>query len=89
MTSCVAYPCLLRSACSKCLMLLHVDDILCLVHEKFLSEKLMPVFEGHYKVAIEVMRNVGDELCFEEEPHFAIRNRNSDTKSSQTFGPFV
>lgn len=69
MTSCVAYPCLLRSACSKCLMLLHVDDILCLVREKFLSEKLMPVFEGHYKVAIEVMRNVGDELCFLKKNH--------------------
>ena len=45
------------------------EDILCFVHEKFLSDKLMPVFEGHYKVAIEVMRNVGDELCFLKKNH--------------------
>ena len=66
---CPAYPCLLKSSCGRCVMLLHVDDILCLVHEDFLQAKLLPTFEARYKVAVEVMREPGDEICFLKRTH--------------------
>ena len=39
---CDAYPCLLRAADSECVLLLHVDDVLCLVKEIYLNEFLVP-----------------------------------------------
>ena len=39
---CEAYPSLLRSKCGSCMMLLHVDDILCLCTRDFLDKTLEP-----------------------------------------------
>ena len=61
---CEAYPSLLRSECGACMMLLHVDDILCLCTQQFLSDVLRPTLERKYKVAIEVMQTPGDEITF-------------------------
>ena len=37
-----AYPSLLKSKGDECLLLLHVDDVLCLCRRKYLDETLMP-----------------------------------------------
>ena len=66
---CPAYPRLLKSSCGRCVMLLHVDDILCLVHEDFLKKRLLPTFEARYKVAVEIMKEPDDEICFLKRTH--------------------
>ena len=52
------------------MMLLHVDDILCLCTQRFLSEVLRPTLERKYKVAIAVMQNPGDEVTVLKRKHF-------------------
>ena len=73
---CEAYPSLLRSECGACMMLLHVDDILCLCTQQFLSDVLRPTLERKYKVAIEVMRDPGDEITFLKRRHFFMDEFN-------------
>ena len=43
-----AYPCLLRADDSECVLLLHVDDVLCLVKETYLNNTLIPALRAKY-----------------------------------------
>ena len=45
-TPCDAYPCLLRAENSECVLLLHVDDVLCLVKENYLNNTLVPALQN-------------------------------------------
>ena len=58
------YPCLLKSPDNRCLMLLHVDDILVACDEDFLDNKLLATLNSKYKVSAEVVRCLGDSLTF-------------------------
>ena len=58
------YPCLLRSGGGECILLLHVDDVVCLAHESYLNETLIPALRAKYKISLEVVKNEGDELTF-------------------------
>ena len=67
---CESYPALVRSSCGNCMMLLHVDDILCLCIQQFLDKVLQPALERKYKVSIEVIASPSDELTFLKRRHF-------------------
>eukprot|EP00435_Cladocopium_sp_Y103_P050419 s572_g15.t1 len=71
-TPCDAYPCLLRAADSECVLLLHVDDVLCLVKETYLNETLVPALKGKYKIALDVVCKEGDELTFLKRKHVMV-----------------
>ena len=58
------YPCLLKSPDSKCLMLLHVDDILVVCGKDYLEDSLLKALSGKYKVSAEVMQFLGDSVTF-------------------------
>ena len=61
------YPCLLKSPDSRCLMLLHVDDILVVCDDDFLGNYLLKTLNSKYKVSTEVLRCFGDSLKFLKE----------------------
>ena len=67
---CAAYPCLLRSETTEnhgrpaCLLLLHVDDVLCLCKRSYLESVLHPALKARYKISHEMMAVEGDELTF-------------------------
>ena len=48
----------------QALLLLHVDDVLCLWERKYLDEVLMSSLQSKYKVACETVCKAGDELTF-------------------------
>ncbi len=58
------YPCLLKSPDCKCLMLLHVDDILVVCNQSFLDVHLLKALKTKYKVSAEAIRSVGDSITF-------------------------
>ena len=58
------YPCLLKSPDNRCLMLLHVDDILVVCDDDFLGNQLLKTLNLKNKVSAEVLRSVGDSLTF-------------------------
>ena len=58
------YPCLLKSPDSKCLMLLHVDDILVVCGKDYLEDSLLQALNSKYKVCAEVMQFLGDSVTF-------------------------
>ena len=58
------YPCLLKSPDCRCLMLLHVDDILVVCSQSFLDNELLKVLKTKYKVSAEAIRDVGDSITF-------------------------
>eukprot|EP00435_Cladocopium_sp_Y103_P017798 s442_g4.t1 len=75
---CEPYPCLLRSELSAnaekpaCLLLLHVDDVLCLSQRSYLENVLVPALKARYKISNEVMAEEGDELTFLKRRHVLL-----------------
>ena len=47
---------------NRCLMLLHVDDILVVCDDDFLDNPLLKTLNLKYRVSAEVLRSVGDSL---------------------------
>ena len=79
-----AYPSLLRSPNGECLMLLHVDDVLCLSTRKYLDDVLLPALNSKYKISCEIMSKENDELTFLKRKHTLISGRDGNSESSQT-----
>eukprot|EP00435_Cladocopium_sp_Y103_P016308 s4209_g4.t1 len=75
---CEPYPCLLRTELSAnaekpaCLLLLHVDDVLCLSQRNYLETVLLPALKARYKISNEVMSEEGDELTFLKRRHVLL-----------------
>jgi hypothetical protein len=75
---CAAYPCLLRSETTEnhgrpaCLLLLHVDDVLCLCKRSYLESVLLPALKARYKISHEMMAVEGDELTFLKRRHMLM-----------------
>eukprot|EP00435_Cladocopium_sp_Y103_P045787 s718_g13.t1 len=69
---CEAYPCLLKSQDSECVLLLHVDDVLCLVKREYLRDVLEPALKNQYKITLEVLEKEGDELTFLKRRHMLL-----------------
>eukprot|EP00435_Cladocopium_sp_Y103_P000218 s1247_g1.t1 len=77
---CEPYPCLLRIELSTnaekpaCLLLLHVDDVLCLSQSQrsYLENVLLPALKARYKISNEVMAEEGDELTFLKRRHVLL-----------------
>ena len=67
-----AYPSLLKSKGGECLLLLHVDDVLCLCRRKYLDQVLMPSLKSKNKVACETVCKAGDELTFLKRRHVMV-----------------
>ena len=67
-----ANPSLLRAKGDECLLLLHVDDVLCLTRKNYLDETLMPALKAKCKVACETISKVGDELTFLKRHHVMV-----------------
>ena len=58
------YPCLLKSPDLKCLMLLHVDDILVVCSKEYLEDCLLKALRIKYKVSAEAMQFCGASVTF-------------------------
>ena len=58
------YPCLLKSPDLKCLMLLHVDDILVVCSKDYLEDGLLKALRIKFKVSAEGMQFCGDSVTF-------------------------
>ena len=58
------YPCLLKSRDLKCLMLLHVDDILVVCSKEYMENCLLKAVQVKYNVSAEVMQFCGDSVTF-------------------------
>ena len=69
---CEPYPCLLKSPQTECALLLHVDDVLCLVKQDYLRNVLEPTLRKKYKISLEVLENAGDELTFLKRRHILL-----------------
>ena len=75
---CEPYPCLLRTELSAnaekpaCLLLLHVDDVLCLSQRNYLETVLLPALKARYKISSDVMSEEGDELTFLKRRHVLL-----------------
>ena len=69
---CEAYPCLLRTGGCECLLMLHVDDVLCLSHKDYLECVLLPALKAKYKISCEKVENPGDELTFLKRRHMLL-----------------
>ena len=63
---------LLRAADSECVLLLHVDDVLCLVKETYLNETLVPALRAKYKISLDVVCKEGDEFTFLKRKHMMV-----------------
>ena len=63
---------LLRAADSECVLLLHVDDVLCLVKQTYLNETLVPALRAEYKISLDVVCKEGDELTFLKRKHVMV-----------------
>ena len=71
-TPCDAYPCLLRADNSECVLLLHVDDVLCLVEEDYLNKTLLPALRAEYQIFLDVVAREGDELTSLKRKHVML-----------------
>ena len=71
-TPCDAYPCRLRADNSERVLLLHVDDVLCLVKETYLNNTLIPALCAKYKISLDVVCKEGDELTFLKRKHVMV-----------------
>ena len=60
-TECTPYPCLLKAAGGQCILLLHVDDVLCLSHKSYLEDTLIPKLKSKYKISLDVLQTTGDD----------------------------
>ena len=69
---CDAYPCLLRADNSECVLLLHVDDVLCLVEEDYLNKTLLPALRAEYQIFLDVVAREGDELTSLKRKHVML-----------------
>ena len=75
---CAAYPCLLRTESAEehgrpsCLLLLHVDDVLCLSKRTYLESTLRPALKARCKISHEMMACEGDELTFLKRRHLLV-----------------
>ena len=75
---CAPYPCLLRSETVEedgrpaCLLLLHVDDVLCLSKRSYLEKTLLPALKARYKISHEMVASEGDELTFLKRRHMLV-----------------
>ena len=69
---CEAYPCLLRTGGSECLLMLHVDDVLCLSNKDYLECVLLPALKAKFKISCEKVENPGDELTFLKRRHMLL-----------------
>ena len=75
---CAAYPCLLRTESAEdhgrpsCLLLLHVDDVLCLSKRSYLESALLPALNACRKISHEMMSGQGDELTFVKRRHMLV-----------------
>eukprot|EP00435_Cladocopium_sp_Y103_P007348 s890_g2.t1 len=69
---CEAYPCLLRSGGCKCLLMLHVDDVLCLSTKDYLECVLLLTLKAKYKLSCEKVEKPGDELTFLKRRHILL-----------------
>ena len=58
------YPWFLKSPDLKCLMLLHVDDVLVVCGKEYLEDCLLKALRIKYKVSAEVMQFCGDSVTF-------------------------
>ena len=72
---CEPYPCLLTSPQTECALLLHVDDVLCLVKHDYLRNVLEPALRKKYKITLEVLEKPGDELTFLKRRHMLLSER--------------
>ena len=77
---CAAYPFLLRTETTEdngrpaCLLLLHVDDVLCLCKRSYLESVLLPALKARYKISHEMMAVEGDELTFLKRRHMLMND---------------
>ena len=71
-TPCDAYPCLFRADNSECVLLLHVDDVLCLVKEEYLNKTLLPALRAKCKISLDVVSKECDELTFLKRKHVML-----------------
>ena len=55
---CEAYPCLLRTGGCECLLMLQVDDVLCLSHKDYLECVLLPALKAKFKISCERLRTL-------------------------------
>eukprot|EP00435_Cladocopium_sp_Y103_P039006 s2275_g10.t1 len=75
---CAPYPCLLRTEHAEqtekpaCLLLLHVDDVLCLSRRTYLESTLLAALKARYKISNEIMAHGGDELTFLKRRHVVL-----------------
>ena len=69
---CEAYPCLLRSGKGECLLMLHVDEVLCLSEKDYLEYVLLPALKAKCKISCEKDENPGDELTFLKRRHMLL-----------------
>ena len=72
---CAAYPSILKSKCSECFILLHVDDMMILSTRHFLDLKLKPAFEEKYAISIETLTD-HNEICFLKRRHWLTEDGN-------------
>ena len=75
---CAAYPCLLKSEMDEnperpsCLLLLHVDHVLCLSKRSYLEGTLLPALKSRYKISHEMVSEEGDKLTFLKRRHMLV-----------------
>ena len=69
MKQCPAYPNLMSTEDQKCVILLHVDDMLVCGHGGFVHSKLIPTLERFHKISSEFLKDVGDEIIFLKRSH--------------------
>eukprot|EP00435_Cladocopium_sp_Y103_P071106 s873_g36.t1 len=56
----------------KCLILLHVDDMLVLTEQSYFDEQLCPTLSGKYKTSVHCMKHAGDSFEFLKRIHTMV-----------------
>ena len=64
------YPSLLRN--DKCLVIIHVDDMLFTGDRSYLLDVVLPAFKSRYQVSHEMVDKVGTELSFLKRRHVLL-----------------
>ena len=78
MAGCAAYPCLLKSEMDgnperpSCLLLLHVDDVLCLSKRSCLERTLLPALKSRHEISHEMISEESDEFTFLKRRHMLV-----------------
>ena len=67
---CEAYPSLLAN--DKCLILLHVDDMLVLTEQQYFDEQLISTLTSKYKTSVHGMKDSGDSFEFLKRIHTMV-----------------